>query len=597
MMPDLSPEQRDIVELPLKLMSVVACAGSGKTMTAVHRLARMRRLYNGPGVVALLSFSNVAVDTFRREYSALMRDAPAIGRGFAVEIDTMDGFITTNVLRPHGHRLMQCDRTPYLVDGHESFLNSFKVYDGTRSHKVGDVVIAYDNGQFRYEAGRASQVIPAKFGAAGIAKLGKTGAYTHAAGRYWVIRTLQEQRFVLRAFARRYPHILIDEAQDIGPEHQAILELLIGAGSEVSLIGDPNQGIYEFAHADGRFLRDYGSRAGVAPHSLTVNFRSVPSILKVANILTGRRDTAKREEPTDRHAAFYMPFKATERTKALASFQSLMRAAGIEPAKGVVLCRSADWAADWSGEGGGQGVGVVRCFANAAISRDQHKNYRQAFAHAAVGLVGLLAPRHCALATQLERTSDPVMRGLRRALWCFVRDAGAGLPSAFLAADTDWHPQLSARIRPFLDQIARDFGLSLADNLGNRLARKKLQNRPLVEVPDLASTDVLQCRVSTVHKVKGESLEAVLYVAKKGHVRALLDGTASEEGRIGYVALTRARNLFVLAVPDASLAEFAPDLEAKGLRRAGFADQARDRETNLVRRVPEEGDAVVGSQG
>jgi hypothetical protein len=70
--------------------------------------------------------------------------------------------------------------------------------------------------------------------------------------------------------------------------------------------------------------------------------------------------------------------------------------------------------------------------------------------------------------------------------------------------------------------------------------------------------------------VKGESLEAVLYVAKKGHVRALLDGTGTEEGRIGYVAVTRARNLFVLAVPETCLSEFEVELKAKGLQRAGL---------------------------
>ena len=69
--------------------------------------------------------------------------------------------------------------------------------------------------------------------------------------------------------------------------------------------------------------------------------------------------------------------------------------------------------------------------------------------------------------------------------------------------------------------------------------------------------------------MKGESLDAVLYVAKKPHVRAFLDGPASEDGRIGYVALTRARDLFVLAIPDSCLVEFEPELRAAGLQRVG----------------------------
>jgi hypothetical protein len=81
--------------------------------------------------------------------------------------------------------------------------------------------------------------------------------------------------------------------------------------------------------------------------------------------------------------------------------------------------------------------------------------------------------------------------------------------------------------------------------------------------------DATTIRGSTVHKVKGESLEAVMYVASKEHVRALLDGTATEVGRIGYVAVTRARDLFVLAVPDNCLGDFEDELVEKGFRKPG----------------------------
>ena len=49
-------------------------------------------------------------------------------------------------------------------------------------------------------------------------------------------------------------------------------------------------------------------------------------------------------------------------------------------------------------------------------------------------------------------------------------------------------------------------------------------------------------RVDTYHGVKGESLD-VLHSADKEHVKALVNGTGTELGRIGYVALTRARNI------------------------------------------------------
>src|SRR5690606_15370957 len=130
--------------------------------------------------------------------------------------------------------------------------------------------------------------------------------------------------------------------------------------------------------------------------------------------------------------------------------------------------------------------------------------------------------------------------------------------SAALVADTVWHPQLNSRVRAVIARMVADFGFEAAANLGQRLANKKLINKPLVAAPSLGAEHTTPLRTSTVHRVKGESLESVLYVAKKPHVRALLNGTGTEDGRIGYVALTRAKDLFVLAVPENCLKEFEP---------------------------------------
>jgi hypothetical protein len=569
MIDDLSPEQRDIVDLPLGPIAVTACAGSGKTKTAVHRLAAMRQRHEGSGLVALLSFSNAAVDAFRKEYAALLRNLPAVGRSSAVEIDTMDGFITSNVLRPHGHRVMKCDRPPYLVEGREGFLAGFKVYDGEISRPTTEIEVACNGAGFRYMIARSAAALPAKWAEPALAKLAAVGAYSHSAGRYWVLRVLREQPFVMRALARRYPHILVDEAQDVGPEHQAILQLLIDAGSQVSLIGDPHQGIYEFARADGAFLRDYCARPGVSAYNLTVNYRSLPDIVSVANKLTQRADTAKRAA-LDRTSACYMPFKGTERDNALTSFRSLLVAAAIDPAKGVVLCRSKPLTAEWAGEFDGQGIGVVRLFADAAISRDQKKNFHQAFSQTCLALSGLLAARHGPLPTRLARPADHNTRRLRQLIWSFMRDPANGLPSAALVANSGWHSLLVARVQALIATLVANFGFEAADNLGRRLAKTRLEARPLVAASGLADDVGATFRTSTVHKVKGEGLGAVLYVAQKGHVRAFLNGTGTEEGRIGYVALTRARDLFVLAVPDNCLAEFEAELQAVGLKPVGL---------------------------
>lgn len=86
------------------------------------------------------------------------------------------------------------------------------------------------------------------------------------------------------------------------------------------------------------------------------------------------------------------------------------------------------------------------------------------------------------------------------------------------------------------------------DKIGSRLKKTKLPDEPMVSSQVKKSVIDPALRVETIHGVKGESLDAVLYLADRDHVKAMIDGTSTELGRIGYVALTRARNLFWLGL-------------------------------------------------
>ena len=404
-----------------------------------------------------------------------------------------------------------------------------------------------------------------------INRLGKAGAYTHSSGRYWAIKTLKDQPFVLRALARRYPLILVDEAQDIGPEHQAILEMLVAHGCQLSLIGDKNQGIYDFSGATGAFLSDYSTRTGVKARGLTVNYRSVPAIVKVANKLSGRTDTADRGVPSGFNGAYYIPYKKGEKDKLQSAYQNILDSAAVAHADAVILCRSGEWVDEWRGGEEAQGQGAIRSFVNAAICRDKLKQYEESFRHTCAGLIGVLGDAHGDLWSQISRNNSRIdAKQLKRVIWTFARDSATGLPAGSLVADTEWHPLLLSRVKEFLKQVEADFSLKPAENIGNKLSKKELLNKPIIELPDLAATKPVSFHVSTVHQVKGESIDAVMYVADKKQIRALIDGTTTEVGRIGYVAVTRARNLLVLGVPENCVAEFEPELIGCGFRKAGI---------------------------
>ncbi len=584
-MSKLSAEQLAIIDAPLEPLSVVACAGSGKTRTAVERLADIRRrLGDHRGRVALLSFSNVAVDTFRQSYQTLLQGIPSGIARDRVDIDTLDGFITSHVLRPHAYRTMGCDRTPFLIAGTEPFLKNkdftFWVRPGSTDDfpvQPGDlhkVVVNMKAGAAIFQYRQHASLLPINNGIAAANRLGSTGAYTHDLGRYWCYRTLVAQPSIRRALVRRYPHILIDEAQDIGTLHQAILELLIQAGSQVSLIGDPNQGIYEFAGADGRFLANYEQRAEVNGSGLTRNYRSVPVILDLANSLAKRSDEPDRTAPETTHGAFFIGYKDSECQQLISAFQAAALASELRIERCAVLCRARKQADRLAGKDASLGQGMMKGFARAAVLRDKQQDYQGAFKSVLACVVGLLAdPPRGLVATISQPGSDQKARLLRRLIWKFARNPETGLPSATLVADAQWHSQLRQRASELLSEIQKEFDLAPTNNLGNKLSKKGLPNGPLMPAGDLAAIQDARIRIDTVHQVKGESLDAVLYIAEKAHVSALLAGVDTELGRIGYVAVTRARDLFWLGVPANAIKELRPALLARGFQEAGATVQ------------------------
>ncbi|AAK90402.2 ATP-dependent DNA helicase (plasmid) [Agrobacterium fabrum str. C58] len=556
------------MDLPAEPFVVSACAGSGKTKTAVHRVAAMQnRLTDRIGRILLLSFSNVAVETFQREYGMLVtNDKRRIGP--IVEIDTVDGFLTKNLLRPHGHRVMGCDRCPFLVDGREPFLKHFTVWDGSKPARTADLRITMDGGKFSFRVGKwAGTAISRTPAVEALEKLGAVGAYTHESARYWAYRLLNEVPFVLRAIARRYSHILVDEAQDIGTIHQALLEKISDAGAELSLIGDVNQGIFEFTGATGDFLGNYHSRAGVTAKELNRNFRSVPSIVKIANQLSGRKDEPDRAAPDELSGAFYIAVDHDKRDEALLRFKKFLDKGSISQSKGVVVFRSSEVFNTWSGPGDPQGQGVIKSFVASARWRDQAKRFDQAFSQACAGIVGLLDDGHGDLLSLIKgQAVSQELRGVRREIWNFVKNPATGLPASNLDAVKEWHPQLVVRVKALLGRLEKQYGFVSGDNLGNRLKKTALPNGPLVEAPEGDEPQNLQFRLSTVHKVKGESLDGVMYVASRSNIEEFLAGTKTENGKIGYVALTRARNVFVLAVPSDAIAALKPLLDATGFQ-------------------------------
>jgi DNA helicase-2/ATP-dependent DNA helicase PcrA len=107
---------------------------------------------------------------------------------------------------------------------------------------------------------------------------------------------LQDQEFA--AVQRwRFQHVFVDEFQDVNPLQQALLDAWLGDRLDLCVVGDPNQAIYAWNGADARLLRLFPKRYPTAEVvRLTVNYRSSPQILAVANaVLSGGGRGVDRE--------------------------------------------------------------------------------------------------------------------------------------------------------------------------------------------------------------------------------------------------------------------------------------------------------------
>lgn len=348
---------------------------------------------------------------------------------------------------------------------------------------------------------------------------------------------------------------MIDEAQDIGSMDWAIVQLLRQHGVRICLVGDPAQAIYGFNGGSGHYLRELGQSADVAQFSLRTNFRSVPSIVHCANRLATRQDAADRPALTTHSGAFILPYDPLVPRAIVDRFTTVAQQLSYSSADAAIICRTTDLVGQARGGSSNRGAGLVKRLVKAAEFRVANQ-YDQAFSECVTVIAALLAPAAPRFASLIKDTPDDLARPIRARIWRFTCDHQGGLPSPELTARDTWLRQLLGNMRALLQDLEAH-GLTFAD-IGRRLTARDLDAMALIAANPT-------WRVDTVHQVKGESIGAVLYIATERHAQALLGGIDTEDGRIGYVALTRARDLFWMAVPDESYRNLVHRAAAVGI--------------------------------
>ena len=307
---DLNPQQRAVVEAPPGELLVIAGAGTGKTRTLTYRVARLVARGCPPERILLCTFTNRAA----REM---------VGR-----VETLLGVdmqrCAAGTFHHIGHRLLR------RYGEHLGFGADFGILDPEDSRAILASVIA-EQGLAALSARRFPQP-RLLHGLIGLASgmrvplpdlvrdratqlVAQLPAIEATALRYadrkremnvvdfddllvlWHRLLLEpEHRGVASELQHAFDHVLVDEYQDVSALQGALCDAMAARCGSLTAVGDDAQSIYGFRGADFEQIAAFALRHPEARVlHLTINYRSTPDVLELANrsIANNRRQHRK----------------------------------------------------------------------------------------------------------------------------------------------------------------------------------------------------------------------------------------------------------------------------------------------------------------
>ena len=302
---DLDPDQRLAVTSPSLLVAVVAGAGSGKTRVLTRRVAYRIALGEAdPKHTLALTFTREAAGELRRRLIRLgLRDHVEAGTFHAVMLRVLRQRWAETECRP---RTVVADRRRLLRDAQSEFGFAASRHDLSTAHDEISWATARGIGPDRYPAaarrgGRrpagGSDAIGAIFGHF-VALKRRRGVIDFDDVLLDVLADAERDTDFADGLRWRFRHLLVDEAQDLNPVQQRIVDLLRAGRDDLFMVGDPAQAVYGFNGADPRSLTEVDVRfPGVEVIRLPVNHRCTPQI-----VAAGAHVLATGGQPTEIHS-------------------------------------------------------------------------------------------------------------------------------------------------------------------------------------------------------------------------------------------------------------------------------------------------------
>jgi DNA helicase II / ATP-dependent DNA helicase PcrA len=292
---DLNEPQREAVRAGDGPLLVLAGAGSGKTRVLTHRVAYLLATDRArPGEILAITFTNKAAKEMRDRVEAL------VGRSARAMWVTTFHSACARMLRADAERL--------------GYSRGFTIYDESDSLRMLKRCLRELQVDPRRYPPRSirSQISGAKN------RLIDAEAYAQAQGSIFeevvaeayalyekrmveanamdfddlLVRTVNALELfpeVRERWQRTFRHVLVDEYQDTNHAQYRLLQLLASEHGNLMVVGDEDQSIYGFRHADIRNILDFeGDFPEAEVVKLEQNYRSTQTILSAANAVVER---------------------------------------------------------------------------------------------------------------------------------------------------------------------------------------------------------------------------------------------------------------------------------------------------------------------
>jgi hypothetical protein len=512
--------------------------------------------------IACISFTNVAWE----EIGDYLQNTFGLPRRphWPHFLGTIDSFVNQFIFLPFGHLVMGCNCRPEVTHpgAHnysyaEDWLNQQRQPANCRKRGCAPTCFQYAvDGQIEWRRELSRKQPNCDRTNCGILKslMVRNGMALPSDAMYWGMKILDDWPQIRNAISRRFPEIIIDEAQDTTEVQSRIISNLSQAGSHIVLVGDPDQSIYGFTGARPELFNQFASQWHSLP--MTENFRSSQLICNAVHRFSNGLPVPATAAGPHRDFAvrpMIVRYAMGQESQMRNCFVRILGTHSISVGKSAMLA----WRHDLLlATIGGTRINwpnrvnaLVKRTAWAATMRDAGflAEAHESLMHI---LLNLCLNRR-SFGHNYEAISHIGIREWRRKSWALLHNL---LPSSNPLSD--WGPST----RPIIDRFIQNAGWCDPVDLSMKLTRcnNAEASRPVssfVSLPRMA--DDLTYKV--IHQAKGETYDAVMVVCGSGKGRRSGDiiqwvspvGTAdgADARRTGYVAMTRPRKILVLALP------------------------------------------------